>query len=424
MDAIKSFKAETPSQPTRTVARAVSQSGIRRKGIRYLSLIGVVVLCLRLRAVVGHRESLLRSRNGERGKGQGTTWRPTSSSKETVSRNEGSEAREQGEPTDDEREVLIGNEHKAGNKFDEKTCQLTWRTKLKTLWTRVEKWWKRNTHPESQKCSDVKRRGGVPSVSAGHSPIDTFGYPFFDINSSRTILKPRIALSTVSGHMQPIRVGAEDYIIRGSLGEIVAFLDCFENYEVIASTVGPDGHWVSTPERSNIVLQVQNVSKGLSGPLELNERLLEAGVEGFTKLTGALRAEAITTLAAKINKVLDAVEHVESIEQLQDIPQLWNALLQCKEADEVVKNIWLFTKYTLGWQGLEKEKGWVDNKTVDLTGTLTLKISSYPQPSHQMRATLVMPVNKTTLKHIRKTLPDVFSTSTEHKENKKLPKTS
>lgn len=413
MTAITCFKSDVPSQPTGAAAQAVSHSCIRKERTPCLLLIAVVVLCFRLPAVVGREEAIIAPRNNERETDQVKTWRPESSTSETRSSGNESQGREQREATVDNEGIqghLADSEHIPENKSEAQTCHLTCKGKVKALWTRIHKWWRRNTHLDSQNCSAVKRTGGVPSVNAGHSPIESFGYPVSQTESGSAPFEPRGSLSIANGHMQPIRVGAEDYVIRGSLGEIVAFLECFEEYEVIASTVDPDGHWASTPGQSNVILQMQSLSKGLSGPLGLNDKLPEPNTEGFTTLTGMLRAEALTALAAKVNAVLDEVENIQSVEEAEDMSQLWNALLRCRAVEDITNHIWVFIKYAVGWGRLEKEKGWVDNETVDLTSTLTLKISSYLQPCDGARATLVMPVNETTLKDIRRTLPDVFST--------------
>merc|ERR1712002_306177 len=137
-------------------------------------------------------------------------------------------------------------------------------------------------HPDADKqCKKRKEDGEVPSAELGDSPVKTFGFPFFDISSRSTALKPGVTLSYMFGKRQPIKIGSRDYVVAGFPGELMAFFECFRDYNIIGSTLAEDGHWY---QQGSIKIQLQNLNNvGVSTKDELWEMLFKVGMPRLIK---------------------------------------------------------------------------------------------------------------------------------------------
>ncbi len=102
----------------------------------------------------------------------------------------------------------------------------------------------------------------IIAASPCYSKVN-FGYPIDTVikgNSVQDIIIPGASLRTINGYQIPIKVGARSYFITGdTMSEIVKFLSDFRMYNVIAQTLGQNGHWSNTG--GNIYLVIRNSGK-------------------------------------------------------------------------------------------------------------------------------------------------------------------
>lgn len=171
-----------------------------------------------------------------------------------------------------------------GSEKSDNDKQEVWKRSWVTDW--LKKWKDYMTgkggHPDAdEKCKKRKEDGEVPSAELGDSPVKTFGFPFFDINSRSTAVRPGVTLSYMFGTRQPIKIGSRDYVVAGFPGELMAFFECFRDYKIIGSTLAQDGHWY---QNGNIKIQLQNLNNvGVSTKDELWEMLFKVGVPRIIK---------------------------------------------------------------------------------------------------------------------------------------------
>ncbi|MDZ5762672.1 hypothetical protein Cyrtocomes_01063 [Candidatus Cyrtobacter comes] len=89
-----------------------------------------------------------------------------------------------------------------------------------------------------------------------------FGYPINTIikgGKVQDIISTGASLRTMNGYQIPIKVGARSYFITGdSMKEVIKFLSEFKTYNVIAQTLGQDGHWRNGG--GNVYLVIKNKS--------------------------------------------------------------------------------------------------------------------------------------------------------------------
>jgi len=107
-------------------------------------------------------------------------------------------------------------------------------------------------------CEKTKAKGGVPSAEHGDSPVEVFGFPYFNEKARRISVKPGVTLSYMFGRRQPIKLGSRDYVIAGHAKQLRSFFKCFADYDVIGSSLLSTGHWVTGVGKLKV--QLSNVN--------------------------------------------------------------------------------------------------------------------------------------------------------------------
>ncbi len=128
-----------------------------------------------------------------------------------------------------------------------------------------------------------------------------FGYPIETIiqgSKVQDIISTGASLRVVNGYQVPIKVGVKSYFITGdNIREIVKFLSDFKTYNVIAQTLGQDGHWRNGG--GNVYLVIRN-----------------KGTKGYE-----LIIKNIQTLAGKMNPIgIVADEIIQALSDMDVIP--------------------------------------------------------------------------------------------------------
>ena len=121
-----------------------------------------------------------------------------------------------------------------------------------------------------KQCYRKKKYDCIPSAENGDSPLTTFGFPVFNEAARSVVISSDTSLSYMSYVREPVKIGLRDYVIVGYPDELIAFAACFENYNVIGSSVNREGHW--NENKGTIKIQLQNID---TGGTELNSTLFE-----------------------------------------------------------------------------------------------------------------------------------------------------
>ncbi|PFH33769.1 hypothetical protein BESB_079850 [Besnoitia besnoiti] len=293
------------------------------------------------------------------------------------------------------------------------------RSTFPSLEDRFRKWLAshRATKKSTNVCKQAKKDGRIPSAAYGDSPLKSFGYPEFDEETGLTILRSRLPLTPVSGFLTPIRVGAEDYYIQGTYDKIIAFLECFEEYEVIGSTLATDGHWVEDPEQGPLYVQIQNTREGVRSPIAgIRNALFRIG---FAHLAKALRINAISRrfVGVSYDDILKGLNEVRQLSEFlpssttADVLAAWEDVMGTQDRKKQLASIVNAVTQAITRARLDPSHGWEKSEAVDLSAPLTMALTTYPRPAHGVRATLTLPSNRVTLGAIRDTLPKLFQQS-------------
>ncbi|CBZ50082.1 hypothetical protein NCLIV_005580 [Neospora caninum Liverpool] len=291
-------------------------------------------------------------------------------------------------------------------------------TMLNMLEDRFREWLsKQETETSTQACQETKLEGLIPSVANGDSPLKSFGYPQFDEESGVTVLRPRIPLSTVNGFRAPVHVGAEDYYIQGTYDQVVAFFECFDEYEVIASKLMPNGHWTKEEGHGPLYVQVQNTIEGVRSPIGSPAQILFR--YGVASLRKAIRVAAALNghLPGSYEDLLQMVDNVSALAEFlpgastDDVIDLWSELAATADRSQQIAIVVEAIEKAIQRKRLDESAGWQDVDAVDLSAPLTVMLTSYPRPSHGVRATIALPSNKALLRDIKEQFSILFETS-------------
>jgi len=252
-------------------------------------------------------------------------------------------------------------------------------------------------------CKKAVEKGEIPSAKDNHSPIKQFGFPFFNEKSRSITLRPGVTLSYMFGHRQPIKLGSRDYVIAGFANELLAFFDCFKDYDIIGSSLAADGHWY--PNTGSLKIQMQNLntnSQGLNA--QLWEMIFKISMDRIIKflnpyeiiasrqalITGEKAIETLSELEKAITKIKSWLPGSEKF--LRKLIELMNAEGEAKD------KIKAFIEF---WKEQEKikdalRKQWVGLDYVNKENKIFVTLTMYAKPTNGVRTTYNM--GKATMK--------------------------
>jgi len=207
-------------------------------------------------------------------------------------------------------------------------------------------------------------------------------------------VRPGVTLSYMFGRRQPIKLGSRDYVISGWAKELIAFCKCFEDYDVIGSSLDQDGHWY--PNTGSLKIQLSNVnpdSQSLNS--ELWEMLFKISMDRLVKFLNPMKI-----IAAKEAIVLGN-KSVSSLSQMQQALEKVKKWLPGSDKF-IAKILELFAKegdlkdkmkeFIQFYKDEEKKKDalrkhWVGIDNVNKERKLMITLTMYPKPENRVRTT-------------------------------------
>ena len=252
-----------------------------------------------------------------------------------------------------------------------------------------------------EKCNIAIKNGKPPS--AENSPLETFGFPFFNEKGKQIEVKPGVTLSYIGKFYQPIKLGSRDYVISGFAAEFLAFFDCFKDYDIFGSYLAPDGHWKNeTGTTESLKVQIQNTAQNTQGMnSELWEMIFKITLENLAKYLAPKtvilqQTEAISGIKpgtlTKASDFLDYLEKAKNYLPIGDpIPFLEkiNELRKEKDEKKKLKAFLDFVKEMRAKKKLGKLK-WSNWKNVNKDDKIVMTITMYEKPDSTVRATYDM----------------------------------
>lgn len=272
---------------------------------------------------------------------------------------------------------------------------------------------------KTKTCKQVKAEGIVPEVRLGHSPIPLFGYPVFNPEINSAVFERRLPLNRMNHRNIPIKVGAQDYVIQGSVKKVLEFLDCFSDYHVIGQTLFPDGHWDTESrdgvEPQPVFLQIQGLMRGGSASEILIREALFTIIRQMDirlRKKGALTSYVEQALTGDLT-VGDYLKSKGSVALLKNLrsyarvkaDEFLSLVREIVEAPTAREKIKVFHHYLN-----EEEPGpedWSQNRAVKHHRRISLILTTYPSPDYNNRSTKRMPSNNVTLADIALALREV-----------------
>ncbi|EPT26795.1 hypothetical protein TGME49_234380 [Toxoplasma gondii ME49] len=240
------------------------------------------------------------------------------------------------------------------------------------------------------KCEQKKKHNKIPSAAAGDSPIKTFGYPFYDTSLGRSLLRPQVGLSFIEGFMQPIKVGAFDWMVQGTVDDVLSFLVCFDDYEAIAEKLGEDGAWHSEGNIGPLYLQLQNTSQyqgdasSILMAYSVEQILGRIDTWGVIDQTIGHWWKPAASLSEKAKSVYDTYQSLK--ERVPDLTtekfqEVWNS---ASTKSGVGKLKELAKLFTLNPETRDLRDSWENLDRVDRGRKISLYVTSYPKRSRTM----------------------------------------
>lgn len=272
---------------------------------------------------------------------------------------------------------------------------------------------------KTKTCRQVKDEGLTPEVRLGHSPIPLFGYPVFDVKINAAVFERRLPLNRLNHRNIPIKVGAQDYVVQGSVRKVMEFFDCFEMYKVIGQTLFPDGHWDSEPRDGlaprPLYLQIQGVMKdGSVAEVLVREALMTVirQMDLHLKKKGVLTAyiEQALTGETKVGDYLQSKGTAAVIKHLRSYARIkgdqFIALVKEIAAAPTPKE-----KIEALYRHLQEEEtgedDWSQSRAIEHHRRITVTITTYPSPDSTNKSTKRMPSNKVFLGDIANALREI-----------------
>jgi len=268
-------------------------------------------------------------------------------------------------------------------------------------------------------CQKTKAKGGVPSAEHGDSPLDVFGFPYFDERSRRISVKPGVTLSYMFGVRQPIKLGSRDYIISGTAKQLQSFLECFSSYEIIGSSLQPDGHWAAGV--GSLKMQLSNVNP--TSPRltdDLWAMIFKISMDRIIKYLDPMRIiEDKDLLIMGGNKVIDTATDMEKLlfkikewlpwtdKYLQKFMELYKGKGTLQEKTDK------FLKYVKGEEAKRNSlrKQWIGLDNVDKDAQLMITLTMYDKPNNRVRSTYTFDQARVTVADVGKALKLFLSNS-------------
>ncbi|CDI82335.1 hypothetical protein, conserved [Eimeria acervulina] len=282
---------------------------------------------------------------------------------------------------------------------------------------------KRATRKMKKKCLVIKEEGGVPE--AKDAPLDSFGYPRFDSTTKRYGVFPGVPLHRIAGFLQPIKVGAQDYVVQGNPADVLIFFECFSAYEIIGSVLDETGHWVSTPQsHTPVCLQAQNVGSGAFDSVK--EMLLHQSVSTLVKFISpdGLFLEAMQEAMGMAPGAADAMQKVYDYTKSRwfyamQVFGIATALgVSASDAKKAIKDVGRQPDFPNRVRHflklLQQNKKdippgkWVDPDVVNITEPVTITITMYPKPGHGVRATACLSSSRVSVAEAFTTIAALF----------------
>ena len=280
-----------------------------------------------------------------------------------------------------------------GDEADGKMNPLLLQERMVTLWDKL-----RNLG--MAECQIVKMKGGIPV--ARNAPMKTFGFNSYDYAKQKLEVKNGLPLSIVNGHLVPIQVGSRDYLIQGTIGELLEFLDCFFLYRIIGSWLREDGTWDHHKTTKHpLYLQLQNTGPQAFGliPKVLLERAGKSIIKRlnpYDNLGSVLEnvysgLKFLSTAGKRLSKYLNedksyVKELRHFIQVYQDAELIWKETGKSGRGDLTSRAKKLLK--LLGESERFSEWGkWTGIENVNLNRRLLLTITMYPQQENGVRAT-------------------------------------
>lgn len=276
---------------------------------------------------------------------------------------------------------------------------------------------KKTKKRSKDECVRLKEEGHTPE--SRHSPLKSFGYVTFDVESRKHTIFPGLTLSKVNGFPVPIRVGSRDYVIQGDAASILMFLYCYSDYEVRGARLTEKGEWDEEEQTdSPLLLQVENVGPEAFGSVKylLYTHTVETLLKSINPMAGFMGAigksvEALPQLSPMLkNAAMVAaakwmwIKHLYHLAASLSFPpdeaaKVWQELAEVKEFSDRARRFVELLKEESRKHRARQE--WSGSEGVNLTKGLTLTITMYPKPQHDIRATYA-------LRSSRVTVGDVF----------------
>ncbi|XP_012565582.1 uncharacterized protein LOC100215701 [Hydra vulgaris] len=249
-------------------------------------------------------------------------------------------------------------------------------------------------------CEKKKKSNEVPSGKID-SPLQAYGYPDFDENTKSVTVDPKATLILFNNVKQPIRIGSRDYVISGKAEELVAFFECFGDYDIIGSELNSNGSWPNNT--GQIKIELQNVYPGGSNfKNTLFETMFDMGMDAILN----------AIFPASPGKIAKAYEVGKLLKPVADyLPSQSEFITKAKEIfkktiseDEKKKEMlnWLKTQDNSTKQIWKKEEN-VNNKE-----KLLMSLVMYTKPEKTVRATYNTGMSKISMKEIAKILKSFF----------------
>jgi len=245
-----------------------------------------------------------------------------------------------------------------------------------------------------QKCQKKKDSGEIPSAHKLDSPLETFGFPHFNVKSRSITLRPGVTLSNIF-QRQPVKLGSRDYIVCGYAKELLLFFQCFENYKVIGSSLDQDGHWKANT--GTLKVQMSNVNpQSQSLNAELWEMLFKISMDRIIKYLNPIKiiSEKEALVLGSRKAVSNANEFERAIEKIKEwLPGSEDFIEKLKELYKKKGDIKEKVKEFIDFMKAEQkkkaalEKQWVGMDNLDKNGKIMVTLTMYSKPENRARTT-------------------------------------
>jgi hypothetical protein len=279
-------------------------------------------------------------------------------------------------------------------------------------------------------CKKTKAKKLEPSAAKFDSPLEAFGYPFFqhDNNNHYTFISPGVSLSTSgSGNGQkfknPVMAGSRDFYFAGDRNDIKEFFNCFEAYEVIGQEMQETGHWLNKTGKIKIQVQDEATYKIPNGAT-LFDMMVKMTLDRIIK---ELDPKKIVT--EKITYVYDPITHLfgDTTAQLKtkfswlksnfekarkwipEDPEIIDGIKKILDAGGIDTEPKSMLQKLKDFFKKNKDKEgdlnvWKEKKNLKKKGKVIGVITMYPKPNNGVRTTYNTGKSVVTMKEIGKAL--------------------